>query len=974
MKARHVPTGHGRALATGGLLRRSILAGPAATIALAVVVGLTAGLAAAAPDLLSRSATAAVRYDVATDAPADQADVIAQATGGPITGASAGGAASTGLAPDVDPIWGAQEDALRELRDSLPQPLDEALGDPEITVTSDRLPLTELPGLPPTRHAQLGFGFDPRYSDRIELVSGAWPGPGDDFLSTGSPIEVVLSQPVSDAMEWAAGETRQVVFGDGQTHPVIPTGIIRAIDPDAPYWLHSPTIVEPGLVQDGSGGTSVVAEAFVNPAAWVAAARLPVHEQTRMWFPAIPDALTVSSAPVVSRQLREFVSSPHPIAPASAASNLPPLPTEPGAPPAPLPAFEPGVTSLSFGSRLPTLIDDSLARNAATNEVIAMAVSGPVGVLAGVVLLGASLLLRRRGSTLALLGARGGSPGQLRGLLAVEGAAIGLAGAAIGTAAGLAVSAALVGPSTFTITRVLTVVGIGLLLAVIPVVVLVLQGGRSRGGRLVGVGAATEPGANGSGANGSGARRIRWIADGVILLATAASIVVLAVGGSASSSSSSSGASFDPVPAAAPLLIALAVCAITVRAYPSILRWTAAWARSRSGVVAFVGATRARRRPPGGTVLVFAVVIGVGIALFSTVFLSTVRSGIESAAVADLGADISIRGQGIPEAVLDDVAEVPGVEATAAVFADQPVVVIVGGSRTRIRAVVVDTDRLAEVQRGRPGAIAVPPGLAADTGDGQDSVIPVFASAPAVADLGGAEPRLNGHPLDVLATSATAALPFTTATSWLLVDRENGASVVGDITSAERVLVRVAADADTAEVAKAAQAVVDDATGTSSVVTTAQDMARSTAANPRIATLQTALLFAIGFALLLCLGAVVMTLALGRSARARLTGLMSALGADARQNRALAVWEMAPTILIATVGGVVAGAAASALVLTLADLTAFTGGTERPGVTVDPLTAARAVAGFLVVAVATLLISTVRRSRSAIPRSPGEEG
>jgi putative ABC transport system permease protein len=971
MSGRRTTAEHGRPLGMGGLLRRSVLAGPAATIALTVVIGLTAALAAAAPGLLDHSATAALRYDVDNDAPPDQADVIAQAKGGPAIGASTGGAASTGLAPEVDAVWGAQDDALRELRDGLPQPLASVLGAPVVTVTSDRSPLNAIPGDPPARTAQLGFQFDPRYRDRVDLVSGAWPGTADDFLLTGSPVEVAISQPVSDDLDWPVGQARQVVFGDGRTQAVVPTGIVEAIDPDDPYWLHTPTVLRPGVVPDGSGGTVVVAQAFVDPAAWPAAASLPVHEQTQAWFPAAPDALTVSSAPVVSRQLREFLSSPHALGSGGAADEGVVGPADS---PADSPEFEAPVTALTFGSRLPALIGDSLARNAATNEVVAMAVSGPIGVLAGVVLLGASLLLRRRSGTLALLGARGASPGQLRTLLAQEGAAIGVVGALIGTAVGLAVSSALVGPIPFDAPRVLTVVGIALLLAAVPVLVLVVQGERSRAGR---PGGADEVATAEPGSAAPAARRLRGIVDGVILLATAASIAVLAVGGSGAAT----GGSFDPVPAAAPLLIALTTCAVTVRVYPGLLARCAAWARRRVGVVAFLGATRARRRPPGGTVLVFAVVIGVGIALFSTVFLSTVRSGIDSAAVADLGADVSIRGQGIPESVLDEVAAVPGVEATAAVYADQPVVVIVGGSRTRVRAVVVDTERLAAVQSGRPGAIDLPPGLDADTGDGQDSVTPVLASAPAAADLGGtdaggAEPRISGHPLDLVATSSSSALPFTTATSWVLVDRAHGPAVVGDITSVERVLVRVAAGADPVEVAAAAQAVVDDAVSTGSQVTTAQDVARATAQNPRIATLQTTLFFALAFALLLCAGAVVMTLALGRRARSRLLGLTSALGADGRQNRALAVWEMAPTILVATAGGVVAGAAASAVVLSLADLTAFTGGAERPGVTVDPVTAVGSVAGFLVLAAAAVLLGTVSISRS--PRSPittpGEEG
>ncbi|MCS5733912.1 FtsX-like permease family protein [Herbiconiux daphne] len=939
-------SGRDRPFGFGGVLRRSMLSGPAATIALTVVVALSAALAAAAPAVLERSATEALRYDVASDAPADQADVIAQATGGPAIGPSAGGPASTGLDDAVDAIWGAQHDALRAIRSTVPEPLASVLGDPVATVTSDLVPLTELPGDPPARSTDLGFQFDPHYRDRVDLVSGEWPVASDDFLATGAPIEVVISQPVSDGAEWAVGETRQVVFGDGRTQPVVPTGIIEAVDPADPCWLHTPTVLEPGLVQDGSGGTTVVALAYVDPASWPSAAGMPLHEHTQAWFPARPQALSVATAPVVSRQLREFMSTPHAVVDDAAA----PAPDLSGA------IFEASVTALTFSSRLPTLIGDSLARNTATNEVVAMAVSGPIGVLVAVLLLGTSLLLRRRGATLALFGARGASAGQLRGFLALEGAAIGLIGSVAGTAIGLGLAAAVVGPGALDATRLLAAAGVALVLAVLPVVVLLGQAQRLRAGR---PGGGTAPDAA-EAASTPAARRVRGIADGVIVLATVASIVVLAVGAQAAAS----GASFDPVPAAAPLLIALTTCALTVRAYPWVLGRCAAWARKRVGVVAFLGATRARRRPPGGTVLVFAVVIGVGIAVFSTVFLSTVRSGIDSAAVADLGADISIRGQGIPDSVLDQVAEVPGVEATAAVYADQPVVVIVGGSRTRIRAVVVDADRLAEVQRGRPGAVELPPGLAADTGDGRDSPVPVLASAPAVADLGGAEPTLSGHPIDVIATSPTTALPFTTASSWLLLDREHGSAAVGDITSIERVLVRVTDGADAAEVASAAQAVVDAAVETGTQVTTAQGVAASVALNPRISALQTTLFFAIAFALMLCAGAVVMTLALGSTARARLVQLTSALGAGRRQNRALALWEMAPSIVIATAGGIFAGAAASAVVLSLADLTPFTGGVERPAVTVDPLTALGAVAGFVIVSGAAVLIGTFRPART----------
>jgi len=928
------------------LMRRGAIAAPGASLMLAVVIAFTSCVAMVSPVLLARAADDALRYDVQSTVRPEQTDVVAQSSGGPVPGASK--RAERGLDPAVDAVWGAQDDALAELHESMPQPLRSTISDPQVLVTSDPVPLVAAPGGRPFPLAQVGLQFDPRFRDQVSLVDGRWPKASTGGLPGTEPLELVVSQPVSDAVEWQIGETRKMVFGDGQSQTIILTGIVAGTDSESPYWLRATSTLRPSYVPDSTGGRIAIIHAFGDPASWSDASDLPVHMATQAWFPTLRDTLEVSTAPQTVRQLREFTSSAHPVVNASTSEVS-----------ANVPLDERSVTSLSFGSRLPAVVNDSLVRATTTDEVLAMSATGAVGVLVVVLLLSSSLLLRRRTATLALLSARGASTSQRLSLLAAEGAVIGFPAAILGTAA----AAAILGmqglelpTSTFgDVARVaVAIIGLGLT----PSAVLL---GQALALGAAGPGAVASSGGSSTARDASAVTRhavplLRWVGIATLIATTAASIVLLA-------RPEASSAAFDPVAAATPMLMALTLCVPATSVYPIALSAVVRRAHGRPGVVQMLGASRARRQPPGGILLTVAIVLSLGASIFSTVFISTVHAGIDSAAIASVGADVRLTAQGIPETVLEKVSAVPGVEAATAVYADQPVVVNVGGSRTRLRVVVVDTGGLAEVQRGRPDAITLPTAFDGRGGSSvADDPIPVLVSPAAAAELAGTEAEIDGHPLAVVATAPEpGVLPFTTATLWLLVDRADEKSLVGSSGTAEQILVRVAPHASPDEIERTTQAVRDllQASVPGPVdVTTASDAAAETVANPRIAAVQALLTAAALLALALGVGGIVMTLALGRKARWDLLTTLAALGATSRERASVAAWDAAPTTIVAALAGILAGATTSAVVLSLTDLTAFTGGVMRPEIVVDPLPTLGVILGFVLASAIVIAIGS----------------
>ena len=85
---------------------------------------------------------------------------------------------------------------------------------------------------------------------------------------------------------------------------------------------------------------------------------------------------------------------------------------------------------------------------------------------------------------------------------------------------------------------------------------------------------------------------------------------------------------------------------------------------------------------------------------------------------------------------------------------------------------------------------------------------------------------------------------------------------------------------------------------------------------------------------------------------------MAALGATSRERASVAAWDATPTTIVAALAGILAGATTSAVVLSLTDLTAFTGGVMRPEIVVDPLPTLGVILGFVLASAIVIAIGS----------------
>ncbi|MDO5678644.1 MAG: hypothetical protein Q4G35_14200, partial [Propionibacteriaceae bacterium] len=189
-------------------------------------------------------------------------------------------------------------------------------------------------------------------------------------------------------------------------------------------------------------------------------------------------------------------------------------------------------------SELNTALDQVLAQQRTTRALVAISAAGPLGVALALVMLAAQLVVHRRRVALDLLRARGLTEQQLRRALALEGAALGLPAAALGTAVGVALTS---GPLHWSVWP------IALLVAALPTGALAvaargLSAGRTR------TDLSTRAG------------RWRLVAEVLVLAGAAAALWQLLRRDDAATA-----AGLDLLAAATPILLALAACLLVLR-------------------------------------------------------------------------------------------------------------------------------------------------------------------------------------------------------------------------------------------------------------------------------------------------------------------------------------------------------------------------------------------------------------------------
>jgi putative ABC transport system permease protein len=853
-----------RSLRTPALLVRHARSNIGASILVAVLVLLVTFVVAVAPRALVQLSTAELRHEL------DSLSVPVR----DVTGGNASlftGSGDVDLPNDVADIYGLTEERLYDIRDDSPTLLRSVLGEPDYVGRSQGVLSTS----DTTKSGEPGFmtiAADPRIEDRIRMVDGSFPATPDD---PEDPLQITLSVDSAREMMWEAGETRE----DPNGQRVTLTGTFEAVNPDADYWTHVTSVLIPAIDDDGNRPRSITGTGYVAPLALGEGVLSFEPFTLTAWYPVSADRIDFPTATDLEPELRRFLAAVH---------QLPSFSTSPEQP-----------YTLSSGTL--EAIDTALARTAVTSAVLGMAASGPLGVVLAVFALATRSVVDRRRPALALAAARGGSPLQLRGAMALEGLVLGLIPGAVAIVVATLVVAVPVG---------LDAALPAILIALAPAVLFA---------------AAGEPGGLRTtradlGSRGRG--RIRGIAEILVVLLAGVALFLLVQRGLVTSVGTTG---VDPLLAATPLLLSLAVCVGVLRLYPLPLHALHRRLRKGTGLVGSVGSARAVRDPAVGLAAALAIVVAVSVAVFSATLLSTIDFALQSSARTSVGGgDLRAESRFFTDDAQSAIAAIEGVATVAGIDDQGSGALRLGSSGSNTELLTAQTSELSGIRSDVPSSMD----------ERIDGGIPIVISADLVTQFGddaNGTLSLQGEPVVVVGVLPEDA-GLGPRSNWVMVDNAF-TSDMGDFTFApQTLLMTTVPDASAATIAESITSAVLAAR-----VLTFDDALAATQDSPTVAGLRVAFLLAIGAVSLLAALAVVLSSVIGSESRNRVLGALRTLGLSRRQARGIVAWELAPVVITALIAGTLLGLALPFVVTSTVDLSAFTGGTAVAGPHIDPL-------------------------------------
>ncbi|HEU0243300.1 MAG TPA: hypothetical protein VFQ75_05300, partial [Candidatus Limnocylindrales bacterium] len=549
-----------------GLALRRLRADRPATVGLAVLVLVTALLAALSPRVLARFADDAVRTAVA-EAPAAARNIalIQHLLIGP--------------GPEDDPLQFVRAAGLERER-TFPAPVRALITGRSAAVESGRFHVDKATTDPAFARLRIQEGVD----DYIRYVQGVPPTATvttrDDVGPTaqdGVPVyEVGISEATAKGFGLSLGETVPLTGDPGD--PLIGrgsrdalafatvTGIYEVTRPDADFWLDDPTLIHP-VIRALSAEVQLLDAAFLLADAThdpLARAMAGSDRVLRYTWRSFLDPDLVSDANL-DRTITAFrqLQVQYPSANVTAAAD----------------------TALRTGM-LP-ILEQHRARWYAAESVVSVIALGPALVAVGTLALIAVLAARRRRSTMVLARSRGASGAQVVLPVLVEGLLIGVPAAIVA-----AVGAVLLVPAgriDTTIAAAAAVVVVGVVVVIATVAGVARGQGLDRGG----------PGARI--VTDVGPRRL--VLEGLIVAAAIGGAILLRQRGVAAVGAANGGTGFDPLVAAVPALVGLAAGIVVIRLYPVPLA-AVAWVAARGrGLVPMLAARRAREGGASSAVL-----------------------------------------------------------------------------------------------------------------------------------------------------------------------------------------------------------------------------------------------------------------------------------------------------------------------------------------------------------------------------------
>ncbi|MFC8170558.1 FtsX-like permease family protein [Streptomyces sp. NPDC057325] len=841
-------------------VRTRLRTAPRAAAALALLVLVTAYLAAALPRAVDRYETEGLRHDVASAAPRDS--VLELNAPLPVTTAAEYGANLTSAALRK------RSDALRAL---LPDPVRT---DPDQAVHGVRT-IDRVEGLDPWLPRPDGLSPQFVLSSPSDLARHTTLRQGRPAGGTALRPEAVVTARTAEALRLKPGSVVHVPSRSGEPLAVTVTGVVEPLGPGTAYWAVEPLLRTPALAPLVEEEVKYYWQAALLLSPSSAASVLATVGEKEVFFRFVPTAghLTGRDTDRLSAALASAAGGPDLVRMREAMG---------------------GNGALTTG--LDEIVDAYGSMRDAIAPVVAVAVFG-IGAVAAVVLaMTGGLFTARRDGELALLRSRGASLTGIGLRLLGETSAVTVPAAAL--ALGLAVLTVRppgggpgaadgipLGPSLLAASAVALVA-----MLVLPLRAVVLhRRPRLHGGRDDLLTARPS--------------RRRTVLELTLL--------VLAVGAVASLRLRGADDSGDHLVSAAPVLVGLIAAMVLVRVYPLPLRWLGRPALRLRGAVGPLALARAGRSSSTGMLPLLALVLALTTAAFGGSVLAGVADARDRAALLATGADARIDGSvewtPLPAGLAEAVRGTAGVRDLAPVQIEYGVDLPSheGTTAQAMSAPLVGVDpasyaRLAK----RTGFGAFPAELLASTGKGGEGVtgdtgrvLPAIAS-PSVAE------RLGREPMEVVAAAGTfrvevvgvrPATPALPGEDFLLV---NGA----DLTRRAATALLVTGPVDGAALRGAVRERSD------AFVVRLRSEERATYVDSPLQTgAERIYLGAIGAGAGYAVVAVLLSLAQSAPERNALLARLRTMGLTRRQGRRLLGLEALPQAVLAALGGVLVG-------------------------------------------------------------------
>ncbi|MDQ3691657.1 MAG: hypothetical protein M3406_16830, partial [Chloroflexota bacterium] len=461
---------------------------------------------------------------------------------------------------------------------------------------------------PREQDTRLRFRFPQAVDERVTYVEGR-PPTGDTRTIPGqrgtlptepedaTVFEVSLSTEIAETLGVGVGDLMELVpdtedvlvgqFSSPVRAAADVVGLYTVNDPDEEFWmsdsaLHLPTviIISPSL-QLLNGTALLSADAY--PA--LLRKGLPARYAWRKFID--PQRLDASALDELTADLRQMRTQYPPFVATLRDSD---------------------VTTLQTG--LINLLDGFSAERRTAEAVLVTAALGPAAVASAAVALVALLMMHRRRRALTLVRGRGASVGQLLASHLLEGLLIAVPAAAVAYLAAVTlVDGRASGWSALLAALVAGGAALMLMLTVLrPAIAPLMDVERES-----------------PSAARAGPRRIAFEVTVIVLAAGGA--YLLRQRGIAGGSTAGELGGVDPLLAAVPALIGLAVGLITVRVYPLPVRAAGWFAEGWRGMVPALGLRRAARTGDVGSLPMIVLLVTVAIGAFSSTIFVTVERG-----------------------------------------------------------------------------------------------------------------------------------------------------------------------------------------------------------------------------------------------------------------------------------------------------------------------------------------------------------